>query len=437
MILRFRLPSLPFAAGLCAISLAALAAAGNASAQGAAETAAKPAAAATAPAGSPATATQAPAAASAAGAPGSDSAQAVPAQTGPKVRKKSKAATVAASGQPAVASPAAAASATAAPTKAGKGPGAVVITVGPNKIRRSQIESLVEQMKKANPNPRKLDDRQETAMAAMIATNLIGQELLDLESKRLAVEATPAEIDSMYKQLRASFPDEATWKRALKEGGNTEAGFREKLARQIKADKILNKQIPQVERPTYKEIIDYHAAHKKTLPVDDSLRACQIVLLAGKDAKAADADRKKAELEKLRAELAKDSTDPDKLLMRFMLAARQAGEGPERNDGGDLQRFHPGDFSPELKKQVTALRVGQLSPVFRSPMGWHLLLLTEKHDGKPDSYRYLIGRAIAGEKAAAAGQTLRKYLQGLATRYKVNYLESAYRDTSPTGVYNL
>lgn len=321
--------------------------------------------------------------------------------------------------------------------KAGKGPGAVVITVGPNKITRSQIDLLVDQMSKANPNPQGLDEQGKTAMAAMIATNLIGQELLELEGRRLAITAPENEIDSMYKVLRANFPDEATWKRVLKEGGNTEKSFREKLARQIKADKILNKQIPQAERPTYKEIIDHFAAHKAKYPVNDSLRAAQILLMTPKEMNAPDVATRKADLEKIRAELSRDSADPDRLLARFMMAARQVSDGPEKKDGGDLQVFHPGDFAPEFKKQAQALKVGQMSPVFKTPLGWHLVLLTGRHDGKPDGYRYFIARAIAAEKAAVAGRTLRTYLQGLAGKYKVNYLESAYRDTSPTGVYNL
>lgn len=373
---------------------------------------------ATAPAAAPAPESAAPAAAPAVPAAPADSAATAPAA---RVKKAKSPATAA----------------TAAPPAAGKGSGAVVITVGPNKIRRSQIDHLVDQMSKANPTPRTPSEQEKSAMAAMIATNLIGQELLELESKRLAITAAEAEVDSMYKVLKANFPDEATWKRVLKEGNNTEKTFREKLARQIKADKILNKQVPQVERPTWKEIIDYHSAHKAQFPINDSLRACQILALAGKDMKAADVASKKADMEKVRAELAKDSAEPERLLARFMVAARQVSEGPEKKDGGDLQRFHPNDFSPEIKKQLASLRVGQMSPVFKSPLGWHILYLTEKYDGKPDSYRFLIARALATERTALAGKSLRKYLQGLATKYKVTYLESAYRDTSPSGVYNL
>jgi parvulin-like peptidyl-prolyl isomerase len=76
-----------------------------------------------------------------------------------------------------------------------------------------------------------------------------------------------------------------------------------------------------------------------------------------------------------------------------------------------------------------------MSPVFRTPLGWHLLVLTERNDGKFESYRLQITRALVSEKAAKAGKDLKKYLQTLAERYKVTYLEDGYRDSTVAGVY--
>lgn len=313
----------------------------------------------------------------------------------------------------------------------------VVITVGPNKIRRRQIDTLVDLMARAKRTPGELDAKEKVSLERMVATNLIGQELLALEALRLKVVAPDAEIDSLSKVFKANFPDDASFKRALAQAGDTEKGLREKMIRQIKADKLLNTQITAVGKPTNQEIQDFFNAHKKDFPFSDSLRACQIVLMADKDAPAAEVARKKSDLERVRAELAKDSADVDQLLTRFVMAAQQVSDGPEKKDGGDLQRFNPNDFNPEFKKQVTGLKVGQMSQVFRTPLGFHLVLLTERYDGKFESYRLQISRLLIAEKSAKAGKNLKKYLQSLASRYKVNYLETAYKDTSVAGVYNL
>ncbi|MDB5103081.1 MAG: PPIC-type domain protein [Fibrobacteres bacterium] len=336
------------------------------------------------------------------------------------------------------AAPAASTAPKAAKAKASKGPktpASVVITVGPNKIRKRQIDTLVDLMVKVKQAPANMDPREKQYLERMVATNLIGQELLDLEAKRLNVIADDKAIDSLGKAFKANFPNDEAFRKALKQAGDSEQGLREKMARQIKADKLLNTQMTPVGRPTPKEMQDFFAAHKSAFPLNDSLRACQILFMVDKNAGSADIQKRKADLENLRSQLAKDSAQVDLLLTRFVMKARDVSDGPEKKDGGDLQRFLPGDFAPEFKKQVSGLKVGQLSPVFRTPLGWHLVLLTERNDGKYESYQLQIQRALVQEKAAKAGKNLKKYLQTLADRYKVNYLENDYRDTSLAGVY--
>jgi parvulin-like peptidyl-prolyl isomerase len=272
-------------------------------------------------------------------------------------------------------------------------------------------------------------------LGKMIATNLIGQQLLELEAKRLNVVADPKSLDSLSKVFRANFPNEEAFKQALRQAGDSEAGLREKMARQIKADKLLTSQMAPVERPGEKELKDFYASHKAAFPINDSLRACQILFMVQPNAPASEIAKKKSELELIRADLARDSARIDGLLARFVMKARDVSDGPEKKDGGDLQRFLPKDFNPEFKKQVSALKVGQMSPVFRTPLGWHLLVLTERNDGKFESYRLQITRALVSEKAAKAGKDLKKYLQTLAERYKVTYLEDGYRDSTVAGVY--
>ena len=321
--------------------------------------------------------------------------------------------------------------------KSGKAPGAVVITVGSNKITKSQIDTLVDLMIKTrhqggvSPQPGERE-----YLERMIATNLVGQQLLDLEAKRLNVTADPKSIDSLSKVFRTNFPNEQAFQQALRQAGDTEAGMREKMARQLKADKLLNTQMAPVEKPTDKEMREFFAAHKAAFPINDSLRACQILLIAPPGASAADLAKRKSELEQIRAELAKDSARIEVLLTRFVMKARDVSDGPEKKDGGDLQRFLPGDFNPEFKQQVGKLKVGQMSPVFRTPLGWHLVVLTERNDGKFESYQLQIARAMASERAAAAGKNLKKYLQTLADRYKVSYLDPDYRDNTVAGVYD-
>ncbi|NMG68918.1 peptidylprolyl isomerase [Parazoarcus communis] len=46
--------------------------------------------------------------------------------------------------------------------------------------------------------------------------------------------------------------------------------------------------------------------------------------------------------------------------------------------GGDLGWLNPGDTVPEFERAMNALRPGEVSPVVRSPFGWHLIQVMER-----------------------------------------------------------
>jgi parvulin-like peptidyl-prolyl isomerase len=272
-------------------------------------------------------------------------------------------------------------------------------------------------------------------MKKMVATNLIGQELVEMEAKTLGIKAAPQQVDSAWRQLRSEFPDAATYQKALHQSGETEVAVRAKLSRQIRADQVLAMNVKQPPLPTEADLRAFWEENKKEFPVNDSLRAVQILMLADSKVSPDDAADKKRRLDGLRRELVKDTADITVLLRHFMSEAARNGEGPEAQIGGDLQRFHPDDFNSEFKKQVLNLHVGQLSPVFRTPLGWHLVLLIEKYDGKFESYRLRILQALMAERNQQLGNEMRAFLKKLAVKYPVKYVQPAYRDASETGIY--
>src|SRR4051812_8078855 len=76
--------------------------------------------------------------------------------------------------------------------------GETVITVGGKAIKRSQIDTIVDLMAKAQAQEAggEIQPGQKLEMRKLVATNLIGQELLEQEAKALHIQASPKEIDS-------------------------------------------------------------------------------------------------------------------------------------------------------------------------------------------------------------------------------------------------
>ncbi len=315
-------------------------------------------------------------------------------------------------------------------SKASK-PNGGVISIGGTLITKSRIDTLTRFMAKSQgiEDPAKIK-----SLEKLIATNLIGQELLEKEAKKLLIDATPKEMDSAVKIFKANFPDDASFRKALLEAGDTETKLKEKISRQIRADKTLSRVSKKPELPNEKEMLDFWGKNQKSFPINDSLRALQIVLQADAKMPIATANQLKQKLESIRQELATDTIAPI-LVRKFMNYAAKLSDGPEGKVGGDLQRFHPNDFNPEFRKQIINLQVGVLSPVFRTPLGFHLILLIEKYDGKYNSYKMQIMQNLIAQKTAQSGEEIRVFLKGLAMKYPVKFIDTSYQDKSEAGLY--
>lgn len=319
---------------------------------------------------------------------------------------------------------------------AAQGARQALVTVGATTIKKGRVDTLAQLMARARgADLATLPPEQAMLLRRLVVTNLIGQELVEMEAKSAGVQATPREVDSALSELKSQFPSATEWQAAMHRNGDTEAGLRAKIARQIRAEKTLAIGVQPPGPPTEEEVRAFWEKNRKEFPVNDSLRALQILLTVDAKMPADSANAKKIELENLRRGLARDSADVQSLLREFMNAAARYGEGPEARLGGDLERFHPDDFNPEFKKQVMALRVGQMSPVFRTPLGFHLVLLIEKYDGKFDSYRLQSLQNLMAQKSLRTAMDMREFLRKLAAKHPVKYLQPAYRDTSENRIY--
>lgn len=84
-------------------------------------------------------------------------------------------------------------------------------------------------------------------------------------------------------------------------------------------------------------------------------------------------EQTETELRKLRDRIA-DGAD-------FAALAREHSEDPgSANQGGDLGWQGPETFAPEFQRALDVLEPGELSPVFRSPFGFHLAEVLERRE---------------------------------------------------------
>lgn len=82
-------------------------------------------------------------------------------------------------------------------------------------------------------------------------------------------------------------------------------------------------------------------------------------------------------------------------------AKAQSDDKGSASDGGSLGWNNPGKFVPAFEKEMAKLKQGELSPVFRSRFGWHLLqvMSRRKHDDSDKHKRAQLQQMIHKRKA--------------------------------------
>lgn len=88
----------------------------------------------------------------------------------------------------------------------------------------------------------------------------------------------------------------------------------------------------------------------------------------------------------------------------FAELAKQYSDDLSGTKGGDLGWMNQGDTVPDFEKAMDALKIGELSPLVRSPFGYHLIMVMERRtdQGSPERKRLVARQALRERKAEEA-----------------------------------
>ncbi len=151
----------------------------------------------------------------------------------------------------------------------------------------------------------------------------------------------------------------------------------------------------------------------ETYDVPEQVHARHILLRIEPGASAEAIAERQQQAEALRARLAAGED--------FAKVAASASEDPgSKESGGDLGFFKRGQMVKPFEDAAFALQPGELSPVFRSDFGFHVLRVEERKaaqlrtfdDVKEDLAREILGREAAREKAQATADLLAAAVRG-------------------------
>lgn len=188
--------------------------------------------------------------------------------------------------------------------------------------------------------------------------NFLKDHLLLMEAKKRGIEVSPQEVDQSVEKFKAHYPKSEDFEKLLALKGWTLKDFNDRQAEELTIQKLVDAVAAEQLELSEKDLQHYFDQHRKEFRRGEEVHARQIVT---------DSNEK---TEALRETLVKGAA--------FEEAALKYSLSPDRKQGGDLGWFERGEMPKEFDAVCFALPAGELSPVIKTPYGFHLFQVLEK-----------------------------------------------------------
>jgi len=246
----------------------------------------------------------------------------------------------------------------------------------------------------------------QAALARTVLNELIDEEILVQKAKELKLEATEAEIaasvDRQIRNVRSQFQSDEQYRTELRNAGmGSPEEYRKSLVEQYRKQNLQQKAFAELRKgakPVHVTEEEVTAAFERSR-ADLQKRPASItfrqIIVAPKASAAAKA-RAKARADSILVELKKGGD--------FELVAKRESMDPGTKAlGGDLGWNRRGSgLVPEFEGMMFAIRPGELSPVFETAFGYHIIRVDRVQSAEVKARHILISPVIDSADVALA-----------------------------------
>ena len=225
--------------------------------------------------------------------------------------------------------------------------------------------------------------------------NVIERTLLTQEALRDPEPVPAKDIDDAYEQVREQVdPSEVS-----------AAEVRERIELRLRIERLIGQACKELPKPADEAVEAYYAEHTKDFMLPEQVRAAHIVKHVDAQNDPATAQ---AELLKVHEQIEAGAD--------FAELATAHSDCPE--NGGELGYFARGQMVEEFEHLVFSMAVGQVSHVFPSRFGFHIVKLLDRKAPEPaplEQVREHIGERLVAEARNAAMEKFLDTLRSKAT----------------------
>jgi len=200
--------------------------------------------------------------------------------------------------------------------------------------------------------------------------NIVARVLLAQEAERCVAALDDGEIDAAVERLKAEHGGDEQFAAATGFRADQAELLRQNLHTELRMRRMVERLTAGDPEPTDAELQGYYDAHIDVFMTTEEVRASHILKAPRRGE-----DREGAyqQLREARERLLEGAD--------FLLVARECSDKPQEET--DLGFFKRGELMEEFERVAFSMRVGEVSPIFASPFGLHLVKITDRRPAAP------------------------------------------------------
>ena len=252
---------------------------------------------------------------------------------------------------------------------------------------------------------------QEKSAAKTLIDDEIGRILLVLKAKAVGIKVSEKMLLEKLRKVKAKFKSDSIFEHRLSNRGMTVDQYKQELEIDMYMDQLIKKEIEPKIKITEKDSQAYYDKNKSKFETQEKVRASIMLLRFNpKEGKAGE----QAVLKKFESILIQVKNGAD-----FGALAQQHSQDSLASKGGDLGFFAQKQMLPAFSSRAFKMKVGEVSEIFRTGHGFHVIKVTDRKPGNLSSFateKEKIQKFLANKKIS---QATRDYIENLRKEARI------------------
>ncbi|WP_227867679.1 peptidylprolyl isomerase [Clostridioides sp. ZZV15-6388] len=240
-----------------------------------------------------------------------------------------------------------------------------------------------------------LDKKGRNKLENVIISFMVDNELLYQEAKDKGLTPSKSDIDSKYQELENEINLNTSYKEKMDKAGVDKEYLKQIISRDLAIDKS-KKAFENKINISDAEMESYYVNHKKDFNVEEVSASQILISTLDKNKKEVSKDKKEALKKEVESILTKIKNGES----FEALAKKYSDDKATGKNGGQLGYFSKNDKNAEFTKEVFKLKKNEVSGVFETSYGYHIVKVTDKRERQKslNECQSLVRESILNEK---------------------------------------